>query len=73
MIFRSNSIFKICTLYFLPDLKKSSGSFPSTRAANLLINSFFSYTIYYPQSTGFCLFVFFLTNWKVFYLYCMQL
>lgn len=66
MIFRSNSIFKICALYFLPDLKKSSGSFPSTRAANLLINSFFSYTIYYPQSIGFCLFFFFFNQLESF-------
>lgn len=39
-------------------MKNSSGNLPPTRAAVLLINSFFSYTIYYPPSTGFLVFGF---------------
>lgn len=50
-IFRLSFDFKNMFYIFYPGLKNSSGDFPSTRAAVLLINSF-SYTVCCPPTIG---------------------
>ncbi|KAF6084299.1 hypothetical protein HJG60_008575 [Phyllostomus discolor] len=57
MIFRSNSVFRnMCSAFSARSEKFIRQFFSPTRAAIQLINSFFSYTIYYPPSTGICFF-----------------